>query len=221
MTMTRRNWIVLTMGGLMLAALVVCSTQNPSGQAQAQTATAQPSPASEPASAPAAKANPVVVIETSEGDITAELWPDRAPKTVENFLRYVDEKFYDGTIFHRVIEGFMLQGGGFTPDMSEKATHEPIPNEARADAPNELGTLAMARTPNPHSATAQFFINASSNGFLNFRSATVQGYGYAVFGKVTSGMDVVKKIEKVETGNKGPMANVPVKPVVIKRIYRK
>jgi cyclophilin family peptidyl-prolyl cis-trans isomerase len=219
--MTRRGWIVLAMGGLILAASVVCSTQNPTSQAQAQMASSQPGSTSGPASAPSAKVNPVVVIETSEGDMTTELWPDKAPKTVENFLRYVDEKHYDGTIFHRVIEGFMIQGGGYTPDMSEKTTHEPIQNESRADTPNEPGTLAMARTSDLNSATAQFFINVSSNGFLNSHSATMQGDGYAVFGKVISGMDVVKKIEKVGTSNKGLMKNAPVKPVIIKRIYRK
>lgn len=217
--MTRRSWIVLAMGGMMLAALVVCSAQNTLPKAEAQTASSQPGTG--PASAPAAKAKPVVVIETSEGAMTVELWPDKAPKTVENFLRYVDEKHYDGTIFHRVMPGFMIQGGGFTQDMQEKATHEPIQNEARADTPNERGTLAMARMRNPHSATAQFFINTVNNAGLNFSAATVQGYGYTVFGKVMSGMDVADKIERVQTAAQGPMENVPVKPVIIKRIYRK
>jgi cyclophilin family peptidyl-prolyl cis-trans isomerase len=211
------------MGSLMLAALVVCSAQNSTPKAEAQTASSQPgaAPASAPASAPAAKANPVVVIETTEGDITAELWPDKAPKTVENFLRYVDEKHYNDTIFHRVIPNFMIQGGGYTQDMLEKDKHGPIQNEASADTPNERGTLAMARTSNPHSASAQFFINTANNAFLNFRDATVQGYGYTVFGKVTSGMDVVEKIERVQTAPKGSMENAPVKPVIIKRICRK
>ena len=160
-----------------------------------------------------------VVIETSKGTMEAELWEDKAPKTVANFLRYVDEKFYDGTVFHRVIPGFMIQGGGFTPDMEQKKTHEPVVNEARNRLPNERGTLAMARTNVVDSATSQFFINLVDNDFLNFRAPTPQHYGYAVFGKVTDGMDVVDKIAKVKTGFAGPHQNVPEEPVVIKKVH--
>ncbi len=161
-------------------------------------------------------ANPVVVMETSEGTIKIELWPAKAPKTVENFLSYVDEKFYDGTIFHRVIENFMIQGGGMTPNMAEKNTHAPIKNEAKADVKNVRGTIAMARTNDVDSATAQFFINVVDNSFLDHRGETAEKFGYAVFGKVIDGMDVVDKIKKVETGQ----GDVPRKVVLIKSIRR-
>ncbi|MDY7010348.1 MAG: peptidylprolyl isomerase [Planctomycetota bacterium] len=164
--------------------------------------------------------NPVVVIETSMGAIKAELWADKAPKTVANFLRYTDENYYDGLIFHRVIDGFMIQGGGFTPDMRQKPTHEPIKNEASAEAPNARGTLAMARTGEVHSATAQFFINLVDNNFLNHKDETPRGFGYCAFGKVVEGMDVVERIAKVGTGNAGPHQNVPIQPVIIKSIRR-
>jgi peptidyl-prolyl cis-trans isomerase B (cyclophilin B) len=163
---------------------------------------------------------PQVVLETSMGDITLELYPDKAPATVKNFLSYVDEKFYDGLVFHRVIRGFMIQGGGMDAQMKEKATHAPILNEADNGLKNDRGTIAMARTPDPNSATAQFFINAKDNTFLNFRSKTMDGYGYCVFGKVIKGMDVVDAIEAVATGNKGFHQDVPVKPVLIKKAYR-
>lgn len=149
-----------------------------------------------------AEENPRVVLETGMGNITLELYPTQAPLTVKNFLTYVDEKFYEGTIFHRVIRGFMIQGGGMTADMGEKPTHTPIRNEANNGLKNDRGTIAMARTQVPDSATAQFFINAKDNAFLNFRSKTVEGYGYCVFGKVIKGMDVVDAIEAVATGNK-------------------
>jgi peptidyl-prolyl cis-trans isomerase B (cyclophilin B) len=165
-------------------------------------------------------ANPVVVIETSMGTIKAELWPDKAKETVANFLKYADGKFYDGLIFHRVIPGFMIQGGGFSSQMQEKATRGPVRNEARADTPNARGTLAMARTMNVDSATSQFFINLVDNGFLNHRDETPAGFGYCVFGKVTDGMDVVDKIAKVATGNVGPFENVPVEAVRINSIRR-
>jgi len=160
--------------------------------------------------------NPQVELKTTRGSIVVELYPDKAPKTVANFLKYVKDGFYDGTIFHRVIDGFMIQGGGFDRDMRERPkTRAPIENEAGNRVKNEAGTIAMARTPNPHSATAQFFINLKDNDFLNFREPTRQGYGYAVFGKVTRGMDAVNRIAKVATGNVGPYQNVPREPIVI------
>jgi cyclophilin family peptidyl-prolyl cis-trans isomerase len=156
-----------------------------------------------------------VELKTNLGSIVVELYADKAPKTVANFLQYTKEGFYNGVIFHRVIDGFMIQGGGFDRDMREKPTRTPIENEAGNRLKNEVGTLAMARTPNPHSASAQFFINLKDNDFLNFREPTPQGYGYAVFGKVVRGMDVVNKIAKVATGNAGQHQNVPRDPVVI------
>ncbi len=163
--------------------------------------------------------NPVVVIKTNLGTMKAELYADKAPKTVANFLKYVDEKFYDGTVFHRVISGFMIQGGGFTQDMTQKKTHAPIPNESGNGLKNERGTLAMARTSDPNSATAQFFINTVNNGFLD-KAQAQDGVGYAVFGKVIEGMDVVDKIKAVPTGMKNGMGDVPKTPVVIESIRR-
>ena len=145
----------------------------------------------------------MVTLKTNFGDITLELFADKAPKTVENFLSYVKEGFYDSTIFHRVINGFMIQGGGFTAEMDQKDTKAPVENEANNGVANEIGTIAMARTNDPHSATAQFFINVGNNDFLNFSSETMNGWGYCVFGKVTEGMDVVEKIKTVKTGNYG------------------
>ncbi len=162
-----------------------------------------------------------VVIETSLGKIEAELDSEKAPISVENFLKYVDKKHYDGTIFHRVIKGFMIQGGGMDEKMNEKKTDAPIKNEANNGLKNLRGTLAMARTSIVDSATAQFFINTVDNDFLNFRSPDPRGYGYAVFGKVTSGMDVVDKIREVPTGSSGMHDDVPTTPVVIKSIRRK
>lgn len=164
--------------------------------------------------------NPMVIMETSEGTIKIELWADKAPITVTNFLSYVDEGLFDSTIFHRVIENFMLQGGGFDADMKEKATKGPIKNEASADLKNDRGTIAMARTNVIDSATSQFFINHKDNDFLNHRDDTAGGFGYAVFGKVVEGMDVVDKISKVETGNRGFHQDVPLTPVVIKSVKR-
>ena len=166
----------------------------------------------------AAAANPQVEVHTSMGTIVLELDAAKAPGSVENFLRYVKEGHYDGTIFHRVIPGFMVQGGGFTPDMREKPTRAPIRNEATNGLRNRTGTVAMARTPEPHSASAQFFINVSDNDFLDFRAATREGYGYAVFGKVVKGMDVVNRIVKVPTVTRPPHSNVPAKPVLIERV---
>ena len=156
---------------------------------------------------------PRVKLSTSAGDIVLELAQDKAPKTVENFLQYVRDKHYDGTVFHRVMNGFMIQGGGFTPDMQQKATRAPVALETRADLRNDRGTIAMARTSNPNSATAQFFINVVDNRMLN--APNPDGHGYAVFGKVVEGMDVVDRIKAVQTGNRGPHQNVPVTPVVI------
>jgi peptidyl-prolyl cis-trans isomerase A (cyclophilin A)/peptidyl-prolyl cis-trans isomerase B (cyclophilin B) len=161
-------------------------------------------------------ADPQVEMKTSLGTIVLELYPDKAPLTVENFLQYVKAGHFDGTLFHRVIPGFMIQGGGFGPDFKQKATRSPVRNEAANGLKNTVGTIAMARTSDPHSATAQFFINVSDNAPLDFRFPTPEGYGYTVFGKVVKGMDMVNRIVNVETGP-GPAghANVPVKPVVI------
>lgn len=158
------------------------------------------------------------MIDTSMGTITLELNEDKAPETVRNFVRYAEEGHYDGTIFHRVIDGFMIQGGGFTKSMDQKPTHEPIRNEAMNGLKNERGTIAMARTMVVDSATSQFFINLVDNAFLDFSSPTPQGFGYAVFGKVIDGMNVVNSIAKVKTGFSGPHQNVPEETIVIKRI---
>ncbi|WP_332814646.1 peptidylprolyl isomerase [Ramlibacter sp.] len=160
-----------------------------------------------------AQAAPRVKFTTSAGEFVLELHPDKAPKTVENFLQYVRDGHYNGTIFHRVIDGFMIQGGGFTPDMQQKPTRTAIPLETRPELKNDRGTIAMARTANPNSATAQFFINVVDNKGLN--APMPDGHGYAVFGKVVSGMDVVDKIKGVATGSRGGHQNVPATPVVI------
>ena len=159
--------------------------------------------------------NPRVELKTTRGPIVLELYSDKAPKTVANFLQYVKAGHYDGTIFHRVIDGFMIQGGGFDQDMKEKPNRAPIQNEATNGLRNDTGTIAMARTPNPHSATAQFFINLKNNDFLNHRDPTPQGYGYAVFGRVVQGMEVVNNIAKVRTGTVGGFENVPLEPISI------
>ena len=159
----------------------------------------------------------MVTFKTNFGDITLELFEDKAPKTVENFLSYVKDGFYDNTIYHRVIEGFMIQGGGFTVDMDQKDTKDTIENEANNGVANEKGTIAMARTNDPHSATAQFFINVNNNDFLNHTSESVNGWGYCAFGKVTEGMDVVEKIKSVKTGSSGYHQDVPVEPVIIEK----
>lgn len=166
-------------------------------------------------------ANPQVVMETSHGSIEIELFEDKTPKTVANFLKYVDDKFYDGTIFHRVINNFMIQGGGFNAKMEEKKTRDPIKNEANNGLKNDTATLAMARTNDPHSATAQFFINVADNGFLNHTAQTPAGWGYAVFGKVTNGMHVVNRIKMVKTGNLNGHSDVPMDTVTIKSVRRK
>ena len=159
--------------------------------------------------------HPIVLLKTTKGDIKLELYPEKAPATVKNFLAYASEGFYNGTVFHRVIDGFMIQGGGFTKDMQQKPTKAPVANEADNGLKNEKGTIAMARTSDPNSATAQFFINVADNSFLNFTSKTPQGYGYCVFGKVIEGMDIVDSIKKVKTGSKGMFQDVPVEPVEI------
>jgi len=184
---------------VMSVAFIVMSILFLSGQAQAETNSELPK----------------VRFVTSEGAFELQLRPDVAPETVENFLGYVEDGFYDATIFHRVISGFMIQGGGFTADMAQKPTNAPIKNEGSQTLPNLRGTIAMARTSNPDSATSQFFINVADNDFLN---AGVRGAGYAVFGKVTDGMGVVDRIASVETGRKRGMADVPVKPVLIERV---
>jgi peptidyl-prolyl cis-trans isomerase B (cyclophilin B) len=164
----------------------------------------------------AADGNPKVEMETSKGKIVIELYPEKAPDTVKNFLNYVDTKFYDGTIFHRVIPNFMIQGGGFTADMKRKSAGEPIKNEADNGLKNDRGTIAMARTNDPHSATAQFFINTVNNDFLNHKSKTNQGWGYVVFGKVVSGMDVVDAISSVKTVTRGMYRDVPAEIIEIR-----
>jgi cyclophilin family peptidyl-prolyl cis-trans isomerase len=170
--------------------------------------------------APAAgqPANPRVLVETSLGNITVEVFPAQAPQSAANFLGYVNSGFYDGLIFHRVIPGFMIQGGGMIASMAEKPKGAPIPNEADNGLKNLRGTLAMARTADPHSASSQFFINVADNAFLNHRGKSVEGWGYAVFGQVVEGMDVVDAIVAVPRGNRGPHGDVPIDPVVMKRV---
>ncbi|MCH2190071.1 MAG: peptidylprolyl isomerase [Gammaproteobacteria bacterium] len=160
----------------------------------------------------------MVIIKTSKGDIELALNAEKAPETVANFLSYIEDKHYDGTIFHRVIKGFMIQGGGFEPGLSQKPTKAPIVNEANNGLKNDKYTIAMARTSAPHSATAQFFINSKDNDFLNFTSETQNGWGYAVFGEVVNGKDVVDEIERVRTGNSNGFGDVPREDVVIESI---
>ena len=159
-----------------------------------------------------------VLMTTTVGPITLELDTDNAPKTVDNFLSYVADGFYDGTIFHRVIDNFMIQGGGFTAHMEQKDTNAPVENEANNGLRNNRGTIAMARTQDPHSATAQFFINVQDNDFLNHTGENIQGWGYAVFGKVTDGEDVLDKIRCVQTGGQGGHQDVPVEPIIIESV---
>jgi cyclophilin family peptidyl-prolyl cis-trans isomerase len=163
--------------------------------------------------------SPLVVFETSMGSFEIELNPSKAPLSVKNFLQYVDQKFYDGLIFHRVIDGFMIQGGGFDDKMNQKKTNEPVKNEASNGLKNEAGTIAMARTSDPHSATSQFFINVSNNSSLDYPSP--DGHGYAVFGKVISGMHVVNRIKSVKTASLHGHQNVPMDTVLIKSVRRK
>jgi peptidyl-prolyl cis-trans isomerase A (cyclophilin A) len=161
-------------------------------------------------------ADPQVDVRTSAGTIRLELYPAKAPKTVENFLQYVRDGHYNGTIFHRVIPGFMVQGGGMSADMSQKPTRAPVPIESKNGLKNDVGSVAMARTSDPNSATAQFFINVANNGFLNYPGQ--DGYGYTVFGKVVDGMDVVNTIVASPTASRGPNRDVPVKPVLIESV---
>ena len=167
-----------------------------------------------------AQDNPIVVMETSKGTITIELWADKAPISVENFLRYTDNELYDGLIFHRVISGFMIQGGGFDENMVQLSTYDAIKNEAQAGVPNNRGTLAMARTSVVDSATSQFFINHANNDFLNHTDETSRGFGYAVFGEVIEGMDVVDAIAAVPTGRSGAYNDVPTEAVIINSVRR-
>lgn len=163
----------------------------------------------------------MIVLQTNFGDITIALHHDQAPNTAANFEQYVRDGFYDGTLFHRVIPGFMIQGGGFDSDFNQKPTREPIENEADNGLANTRGTLAMARTQDPHSATAQFFINVADNDFLNHSGKNIQGWGYCVFGEVVDGMDVVEKIKDVPTTRRGMHADVPAEDVVIQKAYVK
>jgi cyclophilin family peptidyl-prolyl cis-trans isomerase len=167
-------------------------------------------------------ADPRVAFKTTMGSFTLELYPDKAPKTVANFLQYANSGFYKGTIFHRVIDNFMIQGGGFDPDMKQKATRGPIDNEAgmasKAGLKNAVGTIAMARTSDPNSATAQFFINVKDNGFLDYRDPSPQGIGYAVFGRVVEGMNVVMQISRVQTTSPGMNRDVPERPIIIESV---
>ncbi|MGI2259455.1 peptidylprolyl isomerase [Shewanella sp. GXUN23E] len=160
----------------------------------------------------------MITFHTNFGDIEIELDMDTTPVTAKNFLKYCEEGFYDNTLFHRVIDGFMIQGGGFTPEMREKETHEPIVNEANRGLKNVTGSIAMARTDAPHSATAQFFINLEDNDFLDHFATTNRGWGYCVFGKVTAGMDVVNAIARVKTGSKFGHDDVPKEPVIVEKV---
>ena len=160
----------------------------------------------------------MVVLHTNFGDITIKMFEKEAPNTVKNFLEYANADFFNGTIFHRVIDGFMVQGGGFVPGMEQKDVNDPIQNEANNGLSNKIGTLAMARTPDPHSATAQFFINVNNNDFLNHSSETSQGWGYCVFAEVVEGMDIVNKIKGVATGSNGFHQDVPLEDVIIESV---
>lgn len=219
--MFRRSFFLTV--GMMAACLVGCGNPESAGPANGSAPSPPeganaPAAANAPAPAGAGEVKPVpVVIETSMGTIELEFYPDKAPVTVENFVKYAKKGHYEGTVFHRVIPGFMIQGGGFTPELKEKSTDAPIKNEADNGLKNDRGTIAMARTSDPNSATAQFFINVADNGPLN-RDQDPNGFGYAVFGKVTKGMDVVDKIVAVETTTRNGMENVPVEPVTIKSV---
>ena len=209
----RSKWML---AALALMVTIGCGGGSPPPPAE-EPAPAEEKPAAETAPAPTGT-NPMVEMRTSLGTMKIELYPDKAPKTAENFLQYVREGFYDGTVFHRVISGFMIQGGGFTPDMLEKETRAPIANEASNGLKNVRGSLAMARTGDPHSASSQFFINTVDNPFLDFTAETVQGYGYAVFGQVVEGLETLDAIKKVSTGSRDGYDDVPMDPVVIESV---
>jgi len=218
--MLKRALLILA---LLLPAFALAQTSTAPAKPAAKAPAKAAAPAKKALEAPASEADKTaskVLIKTNLGDMTVELYPDKAPKTVENFLAYVNGKFYDGTIFHRVIDNFMIQGGGFTPELRQKATRPAIDNEAKNGLSNTRGTLAMARTGDPKSATAQFFINVVDNPRLDFTSeANGSTWGYCVFGKVISGLDVVDKIKAVPTGAQGPFkSDVPTTPVVIEKI---
>lgn len=202
-----------------LAALMTaCNTsKSESSQASAEESAQNLQTQESPDQQPETKPMEYVVMKTNKGEVTLELDPNAAPVTVENFLTYVDEGFYDGTVFHRVIDNFMIQGGGFTTDGQKKETRNPIILESQNGLRNEVGTIAMARTNAPNSATAQFFINVKDNDFLNYSSGNP---GYAVFGRVTSGMEVVNEIRQVQTGVKNGMRDWPEEPVIIEKMYR-
>ena len=218
--MLKRALLILA---LLLPAFALAQTSTAPAKPAAKAPAKAAAPAKKAPEAPANEADKTaskVLIKTNLGEMTVELYPDKAPKTVENFLTYVNAKFYDGTIFHRVIDNFMIQGGGFTPDLRQKATRPAIANEAKNGLSNSRGTLAMARTGDPNSATAQFFINVVDNPRLDYTSdANGSTWGYCVFGKVISGLDVVDKIKAVPTGAQGPFkSDVPTTPVVIEKI---
>ena len=205
---------ILSMGASLIAAMAALFfLANASANHHAEKSDKQSTSKSTPV-----KAKEMVTLKTNMGDIQLELDGKNAPHTVANFIQYAKEGHYDGVIFHRVIPNFMVQGGGFDADMQEKKTRGPVPNEANNGLKNDKYTLAMARTSDPHSASAQFFINTKDNDFLNFKSETPSGWGYAVFGKVTAGTDVVDAIEKVATGQKGPYGDVPSESVIIESV---
>ena len=201
-------------GLLAITLPILCVTASACGAPETETPTTAAKPQ------PKIEGNPVVTLKTTHGDIKIELDAEKAPISTENFLQYVQDGHFDGTVFHRVMPGFMIQGGGFTADMNQKPTRGEIKNEATNGLTNERGTLAMARTNVVDSATAQFFINLVDNTSLNHTAATSQGYGYAVFGRVTEGMDVVDQIAQVPTGSSGQHQNVPTEPVVIEQAVR-
>jgi peptidyl-prolyl cis-trans isomerase B (cyclophilin B) len=207
----------ITFSATLLAFSAACVAQPAATKAAASTETTKAAAGSCTASSTDKRTQPMVKLHTNHGIITLELDAAKAPNTVANFLDYAKSGFYDGTVFHRVISNFMIQGGGFGVGMKEKTTKAPIQNEAGNGLKNDIYTVAMARTGDPHSATAQFFINVKNNDFLNYSSPNPQGYGYAVFGKVTAGMDVIEKIKGVKTSNKGMHGDVPVEDVIITR----
>ena len=204
--MTRFSSLMFALALGASLATTGCNAREPGSQ----TVSTQPAAGQPP--------NPRVLIETSKGNITVELLPGNAPVSTQNFLKHVNSGFYDGTIFHRVIPGFMIQGGGMLPDMTEKPRGAPITNEAGNGLKNLRGTLAMARTMEPHSASSQFFINVADNHFLNHRGKSIEGWGYAVFGQVVDSMDVADAIVAVPRGNRGPHQDVPLTPVVINKV---